>query len=216
MQFVAVLNSDEGPMLTGSSPNMLPVITINAMLSVKNTQNRTRGVDIMKTWSFVYTQLFLSTASMYRMSLISTLWVAQQLTPKGNYVTVPVRVGRKFMYEVKFYRDKSGESEIVKYLDTLGERGRTSKTARINHNKILAYMGALELHGTRVGEPVVKHIGGAIWELRPLKNRIFFFYWKDNKFVMLHHFIKKTKKTPPGEIERAKANMKNHIERFGE
>jgi len=98
----------------------------------------------------------------------------------------------------------------------LKERGETSKTDRINRNKILAYMGALEQYGTRVGEPVVKHIDGPLWELRPIKNRIIFFYWKDNKFVMLHHFIKKTNKTPQGEIERAKAKMKDYIERFGE
>ena len=120
------------------------------------------------------------------------------------------------MYKVKFYRDKNGDSEIVKFLDKLKERGETSKTDRINRNKILAYMGALEQYGTRVGEPVVKHIGGQIWELRPLKNRIFFFYWKDNMFVMLHHFIKKTNKTPANEIEIAKSRMKDHIERFGE
>jgi phage-related protein len=120
------------------------------------------------------------------------------------------------MYEVKFYRDTNGYSEIVEYLDKLKERSETSKTDRINRNKILAYMGALEKYGTRVGEPVVKHIDGQIWELRPLKNRIFFFYWKNNKFVMLHHFTKKTNKTPSGEIEHAKAKMKEYIKRFGE
>jgi phage-related protein len=120
------------------------------------------------------------------------------------------------VYEVKFYRDKNGDSEIVKYLDNLKERGETNKTDRINRNKILAYMGALEQYGTRIGEPVVKHINGPIWEIRPLRNRIFFFYWKDNTFVMLHHFIKKTNKTPTGEIEHAKAKMKDYIERFGE
>jgi len=59
------------------------------------------------------------------------------------------------------------------------------------------------VHGTRVGEPVVKHIGGDIWELRPLTRRIFFFYWKDNKFILLHHFVKKTNKTPANEIKQA-------------
>jgi len=110
----------------------------------------------------------------------------------------------------------NGDSEIVEYLDKLKERGETNKTDRINRNKILAYMGALEQYGTRVGKPVVKHIDGRIWELRPIKNRIFFFYWKDSKFVMLHHFIKKTNKTPPGEIEQARKKMKDYIERFGE
>jgi phage-related protein len=120
------------------------------------------------------------------------------------------------MYTVKFYRDKNGKSEIIEYLDDLKKRGTTSKTDRINRNKILAYIGSLEKYGTRIGKPIVKHIDGDIWELRPLTNRIFFFYWKDNNFVLLHHFIKKTKKAPPQEIEQARTKMKDYIERHGE
>jgi len=120
------------------------------------------------------------------------------------------------MYEVEFYRDKNGRSEIVDYLDALKEKGETSKSERINRDKILAYMVALKQYGTRIGQPIVKHIDGSIWELRPLANRIFFFYWKDNKFVLLHHFIKKTQKTPPREIEQARSKMKDFIERQGE
>jgi len=124
--------------------------------------------------------------------------------------------GRNIMYEVEFYEDKNGISEIVEYLDDLKEKGETSKHERVNRDKILAYMIALKQYGTRIGQPVVKHIDGSIWELRPLANRIFFFYWKDNKFVLLHHFIKKTRKTPLREIETARAKMKDFIERHGE
>jgi len=120
------------------------------------------------------------------------------------------------MYEAEFYHDRNGKSEIVEYLDELKEKGETSKHERINRDKILAYMIALKQYGTRIGQPVVKHIDGSIWELRPLANRIFFFYWKDNKFVVLHHFIKKTQKTPPREIEQARTKMKDFIERHGE
>ena len=120
------------------------------------------------------------------------------------------------MYEVKFYRDKNGQSEIIEYLDALKEKSKASKHERVNRDKILAYIGALEKYGTRIGQPIVKHIDGSIWELRPLANRIFFFYWKDNKFVLLHHFIKKTKKTPSQEIEQARLKMRNYLERHGE
>ena len=119
------------------------------------------------------------------------------------------------MYKVKFYKDKNGESEIINLLDDLKSRSETSKTDRINRNKILAYIGALEQFGTRVGEPVAKHIEGDIWELRPLSNRIFFFYWKDGEFILLHHFVKKTQKTPPREIERARTLMRDYMERNG-
>jgi len=120
------------------------------------------------------------------------------------------------MYEVKFYRDQSGKSEIVAYLDALKAKGQTSKNERVNRDKILAYIGALEQYGTRIGQPIVKHIDGSIWELRPLANRIFFFYWKDDKFVLLHHFIKKTRKTPPREIDAARMKLKDFLERCGE
>lgn len=117
------------------------------------------------------------------------------------------------MYEVKFYCDKNGKSEIVEYLDSMKAKGETSKTERINRDKILAYIGALEKYGTRIGQPIVRHIDGSLWELRPLADRIFFFYWRENKFVLLHHFIKKTQKTPPREIGRARAKMKDFLER---
>lgn len=120
------------------------------------------------------------------------------------------------MFEVEFYYNKNGQSEIVDYLDKLYDRGKTSKNDRVNHDKILAYIGLLELHGTYIGEPVVKYIDDSLWELRPLKNRIFFFHWKNNKFVLLHHFIKKVKKTPAREIRIAKTKLKDHIERLGE
>ena len=117
------------------------------------------------------------------------------------------------MYEVEFYEDKNGKSEIVEYLDDLKVKGATSKNERVNRDKILAYIIALKQYGTRIGQPVVKHIDGSIWELRPLANRIFFFYWKDNRFVLLHYFIKKTQKTPPSEIERAKKYRAEYVNR---
>jgi len=120
------------------------------------------------------------------------------------------------MYEVEFYLDKNGKSELIEYLDELEKKSTTSKTDRINLDKILTYIAALEMYGTRVGQPKIKHIKDDIWELRPISNRILFFYWKDNKFVLLHHFIKKTQKTPAREIDRAQAKLKDFIERNGE
>ncbi len=117
------------------------------------------------------------------------------------------------MFDILFYKDKTGNSEIINYLDELQEKAKTDKNARINREKILAYMAALAKYGTRIGKPFVKHIDGNLWELRPLSNRIFFLYWKDNQFVFVHHFIKKSQKTPKKEIEKARKNIKNFLER---
>jgi phage-related protein len=117
------------------------------------------------------------------------------------------------MFDVLFYRDKDGNEPIKEYIQELAQKGLTSKNERIQATKIISFMKRLEAHGTRVGFPTVRHIEDDIWELRPLDHRIFFFYWKDNNFVMLHHFIKTTKKTPPLEIEQAKRNLAEHLER---
>ena len=58
-----------------------------------------------------------------------------------------------------------------------------------------------------------KHIDGEIWEIRPIKNRILFVAWDGKSFVLLHHFIKKTQKTPQREIEQAKRNLNDYRER---
>ncbi len=117
------------------------------------------------------------------------------------------------MYEVKFYYDRNNNSPIVNYLDELKDKAQTSKTDRINREKILAYIGALAKYGTRIGKPFVKHIEGDIWELRPMSNRIFFFYWKDNSYVLLHHYIKKSQEMPKKEFNKAKNNLKDFLER---
>ena len=117
------------------------------------------------------------------------------------------------MYEVIFYHLRNGESPVEEYLDDLKRQGESSKTARINRVKILSYMSSLSEYGTRVGQPVVKHIEGDLWELRPLRNRIFFFTWKENRFVLLHYFIKKSQKTPKIEIEKAKSRLKDFLDR---
>ncbi|GHV54070.1 hypothetical protein FACS1894216_13310 [Synergistales bacterium] len=81
----------------------------------------------------------------------------------------------------------------------------------------MEYIGQLKTHGIAAGKPAIEHITGTeLWELRPTNDRIFFVYWKDDTFVLLHHFVKKTRKTPPREIARAERNLKDFLERYGE
>jgi len=124
--------------------------------------------------------------------------------------------GILIVFDVIFYSDNRGREPIVEFISELRQKSSTDKNARINLNKIVAYLDILCEHGTRVGEPVSKHVDGDIWELRPLDNRILFAYYKDKIYILLHHFTKKTNKTPPGEIEQAKRNLVDYIERNGE
>ena len=60
---------------------------------------------------------------------------------------------------------------------------------------------------------IVTSKGGDLWELRPIRDRIFFVAWHEGSFVLLHHFMKKTVKTPPREIEQARRELADLKER---
>lgn len=119
------------------------------------------------------------------------------------------------MYDVIFYSDSKGNEPVAELISDLRQKSYTDKNARIHFNKIVAYIDILCEKGTRIGEPVVKHLDSDIWELRPLEERILFAYYKDKLFILLHHFAKKTNKTPPRELEQAKRNLADFIERNG-
>lgn len=89
-------------------------------------------------------------------------------------------------------------------------QNNNNKTDRIKLNKIIAYMRMLEEKGLALGEPYIKHISGNIWEMRPLRDRILFATWENNKFIILSQFIKMTQKTPRREIEKAKRLLENY------
>lgn len=80
------------------------------------------------------------------------------------------------MFDIQIYEDEHGFSSFKTYLKELNEKSEKSKDARIKRNKIIAYVDLLEEMGTRVGEPVTKHLEGDIWELRPLSDRILYAY----------------------------------------
>ena len=115
------------------------------------------------------------------------------------------------MYKIEYYRERNGKSPVADYLAELA--GRTDKDSRIKLNKIQQYIGLLSAHGTRIGAPVVKHLDGEIWELRPLRDRILFAAWYEGSVVLLHSFMKQTQKTPPREIEQAKRELADMRER---
>ena len=120
------------------------------------------------------------------------------------------------MYQVITYKDRAGNDEVAEYIRDLNAKIETNKDARIKYAKIMRYIDRLRTYGVAIGEPTVKHIEGTdLWELRPTNDRIFFAYWKDNVFILLSHFVKKTRKTPPREIERAARHMNDFKERHG-
>ena len=115
------------------------------------------------------------------------------------------------MYEIIFYKDKNGREPVLEYIKELAGRG--DKYSRIKLQKIQDYVKYLRKEGKQAKEPYVKHLDGDIWELRPIRDRILFSAWDGNSFILLHHFMKKTQKTPRREIEQAKRNLTDYLKR---
>ena len=115
------------------------------------------------------------------------------------------------MHKIFFYKDKNGREPVWEYLKEL--MSKKDKNSRIKANKINDYIEILGQYGTQAGEPYIKHLDGEIWELRPLRDRILFVGWINGSYVLLHQFTKKTQKTPAREIEKAKRELADLIER---
>ena len=74
--------------------------------------------------------------------------------------------------------------------------------------KVLAWAKRLAVHEELRRPPYAKHLDDGIFELRLSpragEHRSFFFYCRGNRLIFTHGYIKKTDKTSPGEISRAK------------
>jgi phage-related protein len=78
--------------------------------------------------------------------------------------------------------------------------------------RYLRYSDRMEVYGPDLGMPHTRAMGDGLFELR-LKAaegiaRLFYCTMVGKKIVMLHQFIKKTTKTPLGELEIARRRMK--------
>lgn len=115
------------------------------------------------------------------------------------------------MYNIEIYEYQNGESEVRNYLHEL--QSSNNKNNKIKFNKITMYIDLLAQYGLSLNEPYIKRIDSDIWELRPLRDRILFTSWCNNKFVLLSVFMKKTRKTPKKEIEKAKRLLEDYKRR---
>jgi len=115
------------------------------------------------------------------------------------------------MYKIEFYENQHGESDVWDFLETLRKKSTTNKDARIQYNQIIFYIDLLAKNGTNLPNNITKHLEDDIWELRPGNNRVFYFYYNESQYVLLHHFRKNSQKTPKREIIRAKGERDDYI-----
>ena len=85
--------------------------------------------------------------------------------------------------------------------------------------KVIRTIALLEANGAGLREPYSKHLEDGIFELRAKVgtniSRVMYFFFDGRIAVLTHGFIKKTQKTPPEEISRAKRYRREYLERKG-
>lgn len=115
------------------------------------------------------------------------------------------------MYEIELYRTQSGRSPVEEYMKELTDKNKILEIAKIEN-----YEKRLKEYGMTVNNSypeTIRKLRDDIYELRPGNNRIFFFYYTGEKFVLLHAYRKHSKKAPPSEIENAIKEMKDYKRR---
>ena len=118
------------------------------------------------------------------------------------------------MFNIVFYEKENGRSELWDFIEALRISSSTNKDSRIQYRQIILHIQMLQDNGTMLPEVITKHLDEDIWELRPGNNRVLYFFCRENTFVLLHHFRKKTKKTPRREIEKAKRERDDYLRRL--
>lgn len=118
------------------------------------------------------------------------------------------------MYQIDFYEDKNGYSEIKEFLKKLDSSNQKDDKKVLK--KIIKQVDMLALLGNQLREPQAKFLKGyryPIMELRPMPERIFYAAWSRDRFVLLHHYTKKQNKTDKKEVEKALKNLDDWLER---
>ena len=109
-------------------------------------------------------------------------------------------------WTVDLYRDAKGNVPVEDFLTRLPEKDRARIAWTIN---------LLEEYGLQLGSPYVKHLRGKLWELRIRAGRsayrIIYFAYVGQQFVLLHSFLKKTRKTLKRELEIAERRMADFL-----
>ncbi len=111
------------------------------------------------------------------------------------------------MYNIEFYEDSNGRSELWEFLESLRVKAATNKDARIQYKQISLYIQLLEDNGTRLNENITKHLDDDIWELRPGNNRVLYFYFKMIPLCFCINSARKLKKLPSAKLNWQRLNV---------
>lgn len=118
------------------------------------------------------------------------------------------------MYQIDFYEDENGYSDIEEFIHHLDNSNQKQDHQILT--KLTYQLDLLSQLGNKMHEPQAKFLKGyryPLMELRPLPERFFYAGWSKNRFVILSHYTKKQNKTDPHEIEKALNRLDDWISR---
>ncbi len=111
--------------------------------------------------------------------------------------------------KAEFYATADGSEPAKEFLDSLDNKMRA---------KVVRTIKLLRDNGGELREPTSKLIGEGIFELRTQMGnnitRVLYFFYVGNRAILTNGFTKRTRKTPRGEIDRAKRYRLDFLERM--
>ena len=113
-------------------------------------------------------------------------------------------------FEVEFYETTDGDKPAKDFLISLDNKMRANMASMIS---------LLQENGYNLREPYSKHLSEGIFELRAKVGsditRVMYFFYIDRRVILTNGFVKKTKKTPLKELEKAKKYRQDYLRRKG-
>ena len=111
---------------------------------------------------------------------------------------------------IEFYKSPNGNNPVKEFLDNLDP---------LIFEEVDRDIDKLREQGANAKYPLIDNLGNKIFELRTRVNkgkgnnwvRILYFWMPGNKIVFTHGIIKKSNKTPPGDIEIAIERRKKYL-----
>lgn len=111
-------------------------------------------------------------------------------------------------FEVIFYAKEDATEPAKDFILSLDKKLRA---------KMLRTVHMLETNGPELREPCSKHLEDGIFELRAKIgsdiSRVLYFFFVGHKAVLTNGFVKKTQRTPPQEIAKAKRYRADYLGR---
>jgi phage-related protein len=112
------------------------------------------------------------------------------------------------MWDIEYYQAPDGRYPVKEFIELLDIKAKA---------KIARTIDLLEEFGIKLGMPFAEHVEGELWELRiRLANnryRIIYFLDTGKVFIMLHGFVKKTKRISKNDLEIAKKRLHDYMSR---